>query len=370
MRKSGFQIELVFPSDHGFTDAQASLIEAAAARWEEVIVGDLSPVSIGMWDARSPYLDTGDVIDDVRIVFKMEDLGGQTNFTIIRGGAYSPLVRKDTHVPYFGEIHLNSQYFASSEENIYSTALHEIGHTLGMYPTRVWQPKKLVEHYSIQKVPFFDSWIVDNSVRFVGPAAIREYNAIFAGFDFVPLETEPTPGSYGSHWNKSAFGGSNEVMIFDSKVPVISRITVAMMEDIGHRVNYSAADWYNPWIVRDRGESEGGDDLKEIWEEWFLEDPLFSSMDVLPYELTIRPDDYEDTEPVVIRKNDTIAGLTIHDPDAFDDVGTKADTFSLTLKDWGSRLHYVSVIAENPEASMIIRLFNDVGQRLRSVRFG
>jgi hypothetical protein len=215
---SGFNIDLVYltPMQPSWT----AVVEEAAARWEQVITGDLPDV-----------VYQGRTIDDFEIDVRFESLGPNLL------GYARTLARRpgNAGLPYRGEMVMNSLY--ANLAGLFDTVAHELAHALGFSPTQ-WAAMNLT------------GGTLANPL-FVGVNATREFNAAFGRSDAgVPLYDEGTPGdgSYGAHWRDSLFG--YEMMVSagpaDRRGAPLSRITVGHFEDIGYQVNYGAADPYTP----------------------------------------------------------------------------------------------------------------------------
>lgn len=222
--------------------------QAAADRWENVIIGDLPDVT----------LPSGQVIDDLQInVSVVTTLPATTiaeaNFTDIRIGNTGLPADGDftsNGLPYIGEIVVNSFYVDAI--GLTNTLAHEIGHVIGfgtLWSNDVGTYPNLVSDYG------------GPDPAFLGPNAIREYNEIFLNSPTatdVPLYAVGAPGdgSYGVHWRDSVFNdyptyGELMTAIYPvtgnagQVVPsLLSRITVGAMDDLGYTVNYAGADAY------------------------------------------------------------------------------------------------------------------------------
>ena len=195
-------------------------VEWAAARWSQVITGDLP-------DVIDPQ--TGTVIDDILIDVQMglllpdpttDGAGGtlasampeefRTTGTLLPWKALAGFDPADANNPVLKQI-----------------VLHEFGHALG-FVGEIFRQKNLV-----------------NTARtgLIGANALREYRSIFglpAALN-VPLDT--TSGL--SHWSEDIF--ANELMtpyVNGATSLPLSRITVGAMQDLGYTVNYARADAY------------------------------------------------------------------------------------------------------------------------------
>lgn len=218
---SGFQILVVFP-DTSFTSSQQAAFTSAAARWAEIITGDLPDV-----------VDNGVTIDDVMIEARAPSIDGaggilgQAGPTAFRGGARG--------LPYKGVMEFDSVDVArmESEGRFNAVILHEMAHVLGV--GTMWEPFGLLVGAGTA------------NPLFTGANAVREYNALFgvtaAG---VPVENTGGPGTRDGHWRESIFRA--ELMTGWVERPgtpmPISRITVGQFQDLGYTVNYAKADAY------------------------------------------------------------------------------------------------------------------------------
>jgi len=215
----GFSIQLNFS---GLTVNQTNIFNAAADRWEQIIVGDLPDATF-----------RGQVIDDVAIDVRFVAIDGQFN---ILGQAGPDAVRAGSRLPVHGFMEFDTADMARMEANgeLFAVAMHEMGHVLGI--GTIWAQLGLVQGAG-----------TSNS-RFVGAQATAAYNAIFGRNEAgVPLETGMGPGSNDSHWRESLFGAELMSPAINSRVAnPASRVTVASLADIGYQVNLNAADLYTP----------------------------------------------------------------------------------------------------------------------------
>ncbi len=215
----GFQITVVFTSP--VTASQQAAFNAAAARWSQVITGDLPGVT----------LPGGTFVDDVRIdasIVAIDGVGGtlgQAGPTAFRGGVGG--------LPYTGGMEFDSADVAAmqSGNTFQSVIMHEMGHVLGI--GTLWSTLGLVTGAG------------GSDPVFTGTNAVREYNAIFGvSGTSVPVENTGGPGTRDSHWRETTM--RTELMTgFAEPAGVampISRITVGSLADIGYTVNYGAAD--------------------------------------------------------------------------------------------------------------------------------
>ena len=235
MDTSSFNIEIIWSTSRG--SAVESAMQAAAARWENVISDDIGAVYI----SGSSSVDPG-VIDDLRIYVRIEDIDGPGG-TLGSGGAR--WVRRSSGLPAVSSITLDDDDIGRiSSALLHNLVLHEMAHALG-FGTR-WGAFGLLSDPAAGADP--NSPLPDT--HFTGAEAIVAFDAA-GGTSYtgakVPVENDDDAGGVDGHWRISVFGYS-ELMIgtFRSsggRLPM-SAITVQSMADMGYTVNAGAADGY------------------------------------------------------------------------------------------------------------------------------
>jgi len=225
----GFQITVVF-EDPSLPDPTKQLFRSAAARWSQVITGDLPAVTY-----KGRLIDDFEFDVTVSTQMNPNQLGGANFYPdSLRPGAGG--------LPACGFGVFNATYM--NQPGIFYTVLHEMGHALGFSPD-LWQSS------GFGLVAGWGNPGSSNPV-FTGRNATREFNAIFGKSSAsVPLDDVHGAGSYGAHWRESVFGTTAELMTWSwdprsTRVDPLSRVTVGAMEDLGYTVNYAAADPYTP----------------------------------------------------------------------------------------------------------------------------
>ena len=214
-----FSIEVRF--EGGLTPSQRAVFELAAARWREVILGDLPAVIIN-----------GEEIDDLIIFAKGEHIDGQGS---ILGQAGPTQIRSDSKLPATGVMSFDSADLNQMEANgsLISVIIHEMGHVLGI--GTLWETMKLVQGLS------------GNDPVFTGPAAIREY-ATLRGSDQlenVPIANTGGPGTRGGHWRETTFANELLTGFLNAGNNPLSRLTIACLQDMGYKVNMDSAETYD-----------------------------------------------------------------------------------------------------------------------------
>lgn len=216
--RSNFNIEVRFLG--GLTSSQRSVFTLAAARWSEVILGDLPAVMID-----------GQEVDDLRIDAKGEIIDGPRGTL---GQAGPEFIRRDSSLPITGSMTFDTADLASMESDgsLEDVIIHEMGHVLGL--GTLWEEMGLVEGANTS------NW------RYTGPNAAREFGALM-GRDSapVPVETDGGAGTAGGHWDEETFRTELMTGFVNGASNPLSRVTIACLEDMGYEVNYDVADGYS-----------------------------------------------------------------------------------------------------------------------------
>ena len=213
----GFDITLT-----GLADLQAPVrraFQAAAAKWESVITGDLP--------------DSG-TIDDLRIDIGVDRIDGPGG-TLAQSG---PERTRTSGLPLTGSMEFDRSDVADllADGTLVYTITHEMAHVLGF--GTVWGDKNLISGEGTR------------SSRFTGRQAVAEYKDLFdlRSASSVPLETGGGDGTADSHWPERTF--NNELMTGYAEgegiIQPLSRITAATFADLGYSVDLAAADTWNP----------------------------------------------------------------------------------------------------------------------------
>jgi len=213
----GFQIDLVMS---GFTAAQQQIVQQAADRWEQIIVGDLPNVTYN-----------GQVIDDMMMVISATPIDGGGG---VLGQAGPTHMRSASRLPYRGIIELDTADVAAMQSSggLLGVLEHEMGHVLGFGV--IWQNLGLLVGAGT------------SNPRFTGSRAAAEYSTLVGSTQTaVPVEAGGGSGTALAHWRESTFGTELMTGWYNSgRTNAISRMTVASMADLGYEVNMGAADPY------------------------------------------------------------------------------------------------------------------------------
>jgi hypothetical protein len=221
--QSAYKIEVRFLG--GLSPSQKNAFKKAADRWSKVIIGDLPSVMVG-----------GEVIDDLLIEAqgvaidgpgKILGQAGPTNLRPATAGASALL-------PVKGIMSFDAADLAKmeAEGTLLDVITHEMGHVVGV--GTIWKLKGLLQG------------ALTANPRFTGTNAKREFGKLRGtGPALVPVENTGGAGTRDSHWRESLF--KNELMsgfISEANNP-LSRLTVASLQDLGYKVDLTAAEKYS-----------------------------------------------------------------------------------------------------------------------------
>jgi len=241
---NGFTISLRFVN--GATPAQRAFFEAARARWEGIITGDV-PNTTGTIPARScgnsfktPSFN-GEV-DDILIDVLLQPIDGPGN---ILGAAGPCLVRSDDFLTLYGLMFFDTDDldFLAQVGIFDEVVAHEMGHVLGI--GTLWNVGRslLVGANSLDP-------------RFVGPLGIAGYHDVGGRGISIPVEEGFGPGTRLSHWDEETFDKELMTGFIGTKGAPLSVMTIGSMGDLGYRVSTTTADKYQ---VSGRQERTAGD---------------------------------------------------------------------------------------------------------------
>jgi hypothetical protein len=233
---AGFSITLRFLS--AMTASQRAAFSSAAAKWADIITGDLTdvPASVaaGQCGTNSPALD--ETIDDVLIFATITSIDGPGR---VLGSAGPCFTRSGTHgLTVIGEMLFDAADVSSLESNgsFTSVVVHEMGHVLGI---GTFWPQFGLKNASIVGGTPLDTY-------FPGANSVAGFNAIggnaYSSGLKVPVENSGDGGTINAHWRESVL--RNELMtgfITTGSNP-LSVLTVRSLQDLGYSVNAGAAD--------------------------------------------------------------------------------------------------------------------------------
>lgn len=224
--------------------AQAAF-DAAKARWEQVITGDItdvtisSPIDIGPCTTTGAPLNASGTIDDVRIYveLKAEDgVGG-----VLAAAGPCVLRTSGSRLTLIGTMFFDTADLPNliANNELTDVVTHEMGHVLG-YGT-LWQaiPGLWPTDY------LAGSCTVGNT--FLGAGAVNAYNSLNGGTGNVPVEDTGAcnDGTRDSHWKEATFKSELMTGFISGTIRPLSATSVRSIEDLGYTVNLNAADAFN-----------------------------------------------------------------------------------------------------------------------------
>jgi hypothetical protein len=206
-------------------------LNAALARWEEVVTGDAGtgvtypPTGLtpGLCQLVDASLLNGAFIEDIAILMSIGPIDGPNN-TLARGGncGYG---RQTLPAVISGQMKIDEADAGASAAFLEDVIWHEIGHALGI--GTLWQN--------------FTTGVGTPTVRYNGTNGTAEWTALGGAAGGVPLEPD-----IGAHWHEAYFNA--EIMTPQAESPgtaqPISRVTVGALLDLGFGAVLGAADAY------------------------------------------------------------------------------------------------------------------------------
>jgi len=235
---SDFDIDVVFFGATPPTPTQQAVFEAAAARWSELIVGDLPPrtlsVAAGACGGALPAVNME--IDDVAIWAKVELLDGPNGLLGYAGPCHYRTVGGEPMLPVTGYMVFDSADLEALESvgRLQDVILHEMGHVLGI--GTFWEDPGM--HLDAPCTP-------GGTVRrFVGPEANARHTEAGGVENQLLVESDGGVGTACGHWDDETY--ANELMTgyLSAGENPLSAITVGSLADIGYEVSYLLADDY------------------------------------------------------------------------------------------------------------------------------
>lgn len=228
----GYHIDLQLLSSA--TDTQWAAFTDAAARISQVVVGELTPVSLSGRSCMGTALSGS--VDDLLILVDLRYIDGRKGIL----GQAGPCVFRSGGLPAVGIMEFDTADLADLESTgrLRSTILHEMLHVVGFGTLGGWTAMLSGEGTA--------------SSTFLGPQAVSAaiaHNGAPSSWASVPVENcgaaSPSPcgaGTRDSHWLEPLF--KNELMTgwLSGASQPLSRTTVAALADLGYAVDPSAAD--------------------------------------------------------------------------------------------------------------------------------
>ncbi len=238
---SSFTIDLVYI----FTPSAAAqaAFDAAKARWEQVITGDLAdvtisnPIDIGPCTSTGGTLNASGTIDDVRIYVELKAEDGAGGILAAAGPCV--LRTSGTRLTLIGTMFFDTADLPSliANNELTDVVTHEMGHVLG-YGT-LWEPIA-----GLWPTNYLNGAGTADPT-FLGSGAINAYANLNGGAGNVPVENTGGPGTADSHWRETIFQSELMTGFISGTVRPLSATSVRSIEDLGYVVDLNAADPFN-----------------------------------------------------------------------------------------------------------------------------
>ena len=217
------------------TASQRAAFEAAAARWRQVIIGDLPAMSFFQTSACNFPGDTlNEVIDDLVIVVRLVPIDGPGKVL----GSAGPCYIRSNGLPFVGVMNFDTDDVAMLEASnrFEKVVLHEVGHILGI--GTLWQHFGLITGRQGTD-PFFTGVSARAGFALAGGAA-------YLGTP-VPIENTGGPGTRDGHWRETELNAEVMTGFVEAagvRMP-LSLLTIGSLEDMGYRITTWGDDTYS-----------------------------------------------------------------------------------------------------------------------------
>jgi hypothetical protein len=212
------------------TASQQAAFDAAAARWQEVVRGDLedTPFSEDLSDCGGQVIN--ETIDDLLIFASIDRIDGPGNVLGFAGACW---LRDDNLLSVVGLMKFDTDDVRSLETAgvFRDVVLHEMGHVIGI--GSLWHLFNLVTGRGTSD-PFFTGASARAAFAAADPTESYTGNA-------VPVENLGGGGTRDVHWREGVAGNELMTGFLDATNP-LSAFTIGALRDQGYQVNDAVAD--------------------------------------------------------------------------------------------------------------------------------
>lgn len=250
------------------TDRQVEVFEAAAARWERIIIKDEASIEGPIPSAFAGEDPIEGTIDDIVIEVALAPIDGPGS---ILGQAGPRFVRTENFLTISGVMFFDVDDLDFLEEiGLFEEVIvHEMGHVLGV--GTLWNVAPFGFDRTLRAGP-------DSNPYFLGKKANVFWNAE-GGEDELPVENMGGPGTRLSHWREATL--NNELMtgFLNLGENPLSRITAGSMRDLGYG-SASVGEQY------DLPKGTPGVDIDELGEQGTADNP---GLNIAQMEVLLEP---------------------------------------------------------------------------------
>lgn len=245
---SNFTINIQYTSNTTATANQQAAFTLAAARWSEIITGDLGTVNVSNLDMSVCGAPAGTVVNgavnDVTIVAELKAFDGAGG---VLGAATPCYIRSGSSLTLTGYMFFDTADLANLEAagQLNDVILHEMGHVLGF--GTYW------ENWPTNGSTFLTTsgTINGSTLGFTGANAIAAFTTSAGsggaggGGTAVPVEDTTVTGTGRAHWREPVFRSELMTGYLSGTVHPLSQVTVQSLKDLGYVVNVAAADAFS-----------------------------------------------------------------------------------------------------------------------------
>ena len=213
--------------------AEQAAFDAAEALWESVIARGVADVNVNLAaDAcLAGSAPLSGVVDDLIIDFAIRPIDGVGQ---ILGQAGPCTMATGDRLTRVGGMEFDSDDVATmlAAGTFDEIVVHEMGHVLGI--GTLWSYYRSLLTGAGGPDP-----------RYVGAAAVAEYQTLGGAEADIPIEASGGPGTNDSHWRESVFDDELMTGYIDAGSNPLSMISIASMADLGYRIDPAAAQAYS-----------------------------------------------------------------------------------------------------------------------------
>lgn len=233
---AAFTITLQFFGSVTPTAGEQAAFDAAKARWESVVIGDLAdiPMNLSAGDCGAGSPAVSQTVDDVLILATFDSIDGPSE---ILGGGAPCAYRVANHLTAVGVMQFDTADVGDlvASGDFTSVVTHEMGHVLGFGTTATGFP--------------WDDTLMGkggSDPYWPGATAVPAYDAAGGtAANKVPVENQGGAGTRDAHWLETDMGNEMMTGYLTGATQPLSAITIGALRDMGYVVNLSAADAYS-----------------------------------------------------------------------------------------------------------------------------